>query len=60
MHDEYLIHIKCPWCGRGETLSNARAPIQTSQVCSKCKNVYIIDWKSLKAKKASPQKRKTH
>ena len=36
-------HLKCPWCNKGETLSDGRGKVTISVRCEKCHNFYIAD-----------------
>lgn len=55
--NDFIIHLKCPWCHKSETLGTGKAILKTSHVCSKCKKVYIVDWYTLQTSRASPQRR---
>lgn len=54
----FNVHLKCPYgyC-KGETLSDGRAKVSISIVCSKCGGVYIADLDSMQTYRAKPQKR---
>lgn len=53
----YSIKIKCPHCHRGEVLANHKAEIETSIICDHCNRAYVVNWQTLKARKAEKQKR---
>lgn len=54
----FNVHLKCPYpCCKGETLSDGRAKVSISIVCSKCGNVYVADLDTMRTHTAKPQKR---
>ncbi len=55
---EMSYHLLCPWCSRGETLSDGRAKVTISVQCKKCGNTYIADLDTLMTKKSAPQRRR--
>lgn len=57
MAQEFKYHLTCPWCGKGETLSDGRAKITISVQCSKCRNTYLADLDTMKPERSKPQRR---
>ena len=50
-------HMPCPWCGKGETLSDGRSKVTISNQCPKCGRVYLADLDTLKTMRFKPQRR---
>lgn len=50
-------HLKCPWCDKGETLSDGRGKITISVQCGKCNNTYLADLDTLKTMRSKSQRR---
>ena len=50
-------HLKCPWCGKGETLADGRGKVTISVQCGKCSNTYLADLDTLKTMRTRPQRR---
>lgn len=50
-------HLWCPWCGRGETLSDGRGKVTISVQCEKCHHPYLADLDSMKTERTKPQRR---
>lgn len=38
-----LVHLKCPWCDKGEVIANGRAKIIISAQCPKCHKFFEGD-----------------
>ena len=55
---EMNYHLRCPWCGKGETLADGRAKVTISVQCKKCGNTYFADLDTLMTEKGKPQRRK--
>ena len=55
---EMSYHLLCPWCSKGETLSDGRAKVTISVQCRKCGNTYLADLDTLMTEKAKQQRRK--
>ena len=50
-------HVTCPWCHHGEVLSDGRAKVTISTVCSKCGRVFLADLDTMHTERSSPQRR---
>ena len=53
----FKYHHVCPWCKKGEVLSDARGKIVLSVQCPKCGHIFIADMDNLTTDRASAQKR---
>lgn len=56
---EMKYHLKCPWCDKGETLSDGREKVTISVLCGKCGNTYLADLDSLRTMRSKPQRRQS-
>lgn len=54
---DFRIHLKCPWCEKGETLADGRAKVTISVLCGRCTRPYIADLDTMKTERAKPQRR---
>ena len=54
---EMTVHLKCPWCGKGETLADGRGKVTISVQCRKCGNTYLADLDLAVTERATPQRR---
>ena len=54
---EMRYHLKCPWCEKGETLSDGRGKITISVQCEKCHHTYLADLDRNITMRAKPIKR---
>ena len=50
----YSIAIRCPWCGKGETLVDKPAIVNISCRCHECGRFYNIDLQNQRAEKVAP------
>ena len=49
--------LSCPWCAKGEVLSNTSEKVIISVQCSRCRRVFWADLHTLKTARAQPQRR---
>lgn len=49
--------LVCPWCEKGEVLSNASQQVVISVRCPRCGHVFLADLLGLKTERAAAQKR---
>ena len=50
-------HLICPYCHRGEVLSDGKAPITVSARCPICKGFFLCNMATLKTEKSKAQRR---
>ncbi len=59
MAKEMKYHLICPYCHRGELLSDGKAPITLSARCPVCGGFYRCDMENLKTEKSKAQRRQS-
>ena len=47
--------LVCPWCEKGEVLSNASQQVVISVRCPRCGHVFLADLLGLKTERAAAQ-----
>ena len=50
-------HLICPYCHRGEVLSDGNAPITVPSRCPICKGFFLCNMATLKTEKSKAQRR---
>ena len=55
---EFNRQLICPWCFKGEGLTNRQADVYISVQCPKCKRIFLGDLKNLNTLKSSALKKK--
>ena len=55
--NEMKHRLPCPWCDKGETLSDGRGKVTISVRCEKCHQTYLVDLDTLKTMRSKPQRR---
>lgn len=53
----FKYHYICPWCKKGEVLSDSRGKITLSIQCPKCGRFFVADMDSLITNRSVAQKR---
>lgn len=53
----FKYHHVCPWCKKGEVLSDARGKITLSIQCPKCGHIFTADMDRLTTDRSTAQKR---
>ena len=48
MNRSFNNHIVCPWCNKGEVLTDGKSQVSISIQCPKCGKIYIGDLGTLK------------
>lgn len=51
------LHLKCPWCEKGEILANGRAKVIISAQCPKCHKFFVGDLYTLRTEKSKACRR---
>ena len=54
---ELQYHLRCPWCGKGETLADGRGKVTISVQCGKCNSTYLADLDTMSTMRTKPQRR---
>lgn len=54
METIFQYRLACPWCAKGEVLSNTSEKVIISVQCSRCRRVFWADLHTLKTARAQP------
>lgn len=57
MNAQFTQHLVCPWCFKGEVLTDGKAPVSISTQCPRCKHFFKADLSTLKTECSRPQRR---
>ena len=57
IQEEFKNHLVCPWCCKGEVLTDGKATARISAQCPRCRNFFRADLATLKTERALPQRR---
>lgn len=57
MERNFVYRYLCPWCGKGEALSDGNAKVTISLQCPKCGRIYIVDMDNGKTERSSARRR---
>lgn len=52
-----VLHLKCPWCEKGEILASGRASVEISAQCPKCHKFFIGNLYTLRTEKSKACRR---
>lgn len=54
---QFFVHLLCPWCHKGEVLSDGKAKITISVCCPICGRYYTGDLDAIKTERSAACKR---
>ena len=57
MEHIFQYRLACPWCTKGEVLSNTSERVVISVQCSRCRHIFWADLHTLKTTRAQPLRR---
>lgn len=57
MSQTFQYRLLCPWCSKGEVMSDTSEKVVISVQCPRCGHVFRADLHQLKTERAQPQRR---